>query len=44
MANATQPDSSAANGSPPPLPRRHGDYLPLLLLPGLGLGALAIMI
>src|SRR5215813_3436167 len=44
MANTSQPDGSAPHGSPPPLPGRHGDYLPLLLLPGLGLGALAIMI
>ena len=44
MANTSQLDSSAPHGSPPPLPGRHGDYLPLLLLPGLGLGALAIMI
>src|SRR5215510_16175935 len=44
MANTSQLDSSAPHGSPPPLPHRHADYLPLLLLPGLGLGALAIMI
>jgi branched-chain amino acid transport system permease protein len=44
MADTSQPGSSAADGSPPPVPRRHGDYLPLLLLPGLGLTSLAIMI
>src|SRR5215510_14940288 len=44
MAKQSQPGSSAPDGSPPPLPHRHADYLPLLLLPGLGLGALAIMI
>src|SRR5262245_5850124 len=44
MAKQSQPGSSAPDGSPPPVPHRHADYLPLLLLPGLGLGALAIMI
>jgi branched-chain amino acid transport system permease protein len=42
MATGNEPD--AADGSPAPRQRRrNGDYLPLLLLPGLAAGALAIM-
>jgi branched-chain amino acid transport system permease protein len=41
-APAAAADAERLDGAEP-IPRAHGDYLPLLLLPGLAVGALAIM-